>query len=37
MKKSENILEKFSPEELEHRFEMGWKLKKVDMKHPGIQ
>lgn len=35
MKKSEKILEKFNPEELEQRFEMGWKLKKSEVKYNG--
>lgn len=35
MKKSNDVLEKFNPEELEQRFEMGWRLKKGEVKVSG--
>ena len=35
MKKQEELLKNFQTDELEQRFEMGWKLKKGEVKYNG--
>ncbi|WP_262911461.1 hypothetical protein [Allomuricauda sp. SCSIO 65647] len=35
MEKSKKVLEKFNPEELEQRFEMGWRLRRGEVKCKG--